>query len=308
MKMKFVVLALAIFPLTICASNYGSVTLDKEDILTVVDGQAFKANIKQWQPVIGQNIEVRLRYLIAPKFDGVCEQEAVLASDSKNFVQKLLVSAESIVLKDIQRDTTGFRLVADVTVDGADLGSALIDADLAYRADETAESPWCDVRVSDLSYDNGVYSGEILDGIPSGTGNWISNDGRQEYIGEWQEGLWHGEGTHKASDGSTNSGEYQLGQRNGQSSWGHPDGRKYVGEYRYNKMHGQGVHTFANGDVYSGMFEDGRQHGKGVYTFSDGSVVAGDWKGGKPWYAQYTNTTGQVIGQYVDGTWNELSN
>ena len=305
--MKAIGWMLVLFPFTLFASDYGSVALKKEDVLDVVNGQIFRVNIKQWQPIVGENIEVRLRGLIAPDVDGACEKEIALATDSRNFSYKLLMNSENIILEEIARDPTGFRLIADVIVDEVALGSALLNAGLARNTGDEGDATWCDIRADNLSINDGTFSGEVLDGIPSGTGTWTSNDGQQKYVGEWEDGLWHGEGTHSGSDGSINSGGYQHGRRHGQSSWIHPDGRKYVGEYRDDQMHGQGVHTFSNGDIYSGVFENGRQHGKGTYTFADGSVVVGDWKTGRPWHAEYSDDSGQLIGQYVDGNWKELS-
>jgi len=302
MVKTFIGWAVLLFPAALFAANYGSIMLDKENVLSVTDGQTFQVDIHQWQSVVGRNIEVRLRGVETPAIDGECEQESALAVDARNFVHKLLMGAETIVLRDIDRDQGAFRLIADVTVDGIELGAAVLEAELGRPSDDTKEQVWCDMQVSEMAHQGGTYSGEVLDGIPNGQGTWNSLDG-QQYVGQWQDGLWHGEGTHIAADRSENTGEYQSGQRNGQSTWSHPDGRKYVGEFREDQMHGQGVHTFSNGDRYTGAFENDKQHGQGTYTFSDGSVVAGDWQNGKPWQAKYADVSEQEIGQYIDGIW-----
>ena len=109
MKIKSIGWMLVLFPLTLFASDYGSVVLKKEDVLNVANGQIFKVDIKQWQPIVGENIEVRLRGLMTPDVDGACEKEITLATDSRNFSYKLLMNAENIVLQEIARDPTGFR-------------------------------------------------------------------------------------------------------------------------------------------------------------------------------------------------------
>jgi hypothetical protein len=293
---------LLLFPVGLFAANYGSIMLEKENVLSVSDGQTFQVDIHQWQSVVGRNIEVRLRGVKTPAIDGECEQESALAIDARNFVHKLLMGAETIVLRDIDRDQSAFRLVADVTVDGIELGTAVLEAELGWPSDNAKEQLWCDMEVVEMAHQDGTYSGKALDGIPHGDGTWISSDG-QQYVGQWQDGLWHGEGTHSSADGSVSAGEYQNGQRNGQSTWTHPDGRKYIGEFRDDQMHGEGVHTFSNGDMYAGSFKTGKQHGEGVYTFSDGRVVAGDWQDGKPWEAAYSDVSAQKIGQYINGIW-----
>ena len=299
---KFMIWAILFFPVGIFAANYGSVLLEKENVLRVADGQTFRVDINQWQSIIGQNIEVRVRGVDTPAIDGECDQENALAVEARNFLQKILMGAETIVLRDLDRGEDSFRLIGDVTVDGVDLGPAIVKAGLGQLLGGEEEIVWCDVQDMEIDYQGGTYTGEVFDGVPNGIGTWISLDG-QQYEGEWQEGFWHGKGTYTATDGSTNTGEYQNGQRFGQSMWMHPDGRKYAGEYHEDKMHGKGAHTFSNGDIYVGAFENGKQHGEGTYTFSDGSVVAGVWQSGKPWQGAYEDASGQKIGQYVDGVW-----
>jgi len=299
---KFVAVAVLFFPIAILSADYGSVILSKEDVLSVSDGHTFRVDIQQWQAVVGENVPVRLRGIDTPMIEGECEQESSLAVDARNFVHKMLISAETIVLHDIDRDARAFRLIADVEVDGVDLGSALIDAELGRTFDGETQQIWCDASVITIAYQGGAYSGELADNLPNGEGAWTKEDG-QQYIGQWKNGLWHGEGTYTGVDGSVNAGDYRAGKRNGQSAWTHPDGRKYVGEFRDNQMHGSGVHVFSNGDTYAGVFENGKQHGQGTYTFTDGSMVVGDWKAGKPWQSRYTNAVGQEIGQYNEGVW-----
>jgi hypothetical protein len=294
--------AILLCPVVLFAANYGSIMLGKDAVLSVIDGKTFQVDIHQWQSVVGQNIEIRLRGVETPAIDGECEQESALAVDSRNFVHKLLMSAETIVLRDIDRGQNAFRLIADVTVDGVELSAAVFEAELGRPLGDAAVQVWCDMQASEMVYQGGTYSGEVLDGIPNGTGTWISPDD-QQYVGQWLHGLWHGEGVHRAADQSESIGEYQKGQRHGRSTWTHPDGRKYIGEFWEDQMHGEGVHTFSNGDAYTGSFESGKQHGQGTYTFSDGSVVVGNWESGKPWQAKYVDLSGQGIGQYIDGIW-----
>ena len=54
-----------------------------------------------------------------------------------------------------------------------------------------------------------------------------------KYVGEWKDGIPHGQGTETS-----------------------PDGRKYVGEYKDGKFHGQGTYTFADGTKEVGEFKN----------------------------------------------------
>ena len=60
-----------------------------------------------------------------------------------------------------------------------------------------------------------------------------------EYVGEFKEGLAHGQGTIISLD-STNIIN------------------KYVGEYRYGKKNGQGTLTYTDGTIKKGLWENGK--------------------------------------------------
>jgi len=102
---------------------------------------------------------------------------------------------------------------------------------------------WKTTRTSD---EDPVYVGEVQDGVPNGQGTHTFPSG-QKYVGEFKDGLSHGQGTY---------------------TW--LDGRKYVGAFKDGLSHGQGTYTFPDGEKYVGAFKDGLSHGQGTYTFPDG--------------------------------------
>ena len=63
-------------------------------------------------------------------------------------------------------------------------------------------------------------------------------------------------------------GEMQNGQFHGQGAYFFSNGNEYEGAFHEGKYHGQGVFKFANGERYEGQFRDGKFHGHGVYTLS----------------------------------------
>jgi hypothetical protein len=76
------------------------------------------------------------------------------------------------------------------------------------------------------------------------------------YVGEWKDGLPHGQGT-------------QTGV------WG-----EYVGEFKNDKST-QGTVTWANGDKYVGGFDNKSLfHGQGTFTMIDGTIEKGIWQHG----------------------------
>jgi len=84
---------------------------------------------------------------------------------------------------------------------------------------------------------------------------WVGGSG---YVGNWVDGLPHGEGAFYGGDGSV-----------------------YEGRWFKARMQGQGRMTFANGDVYEGEWKDGRAHGTGAILRANGRKFDGIWYEGK---------------------------
>ena len=75
------------------------------------------------------------------------------------------------------------------------------------------------------------------------------------YVGEWKDGAFHGQGT-----------------------WTHESGEKYLGEWKFGKRSGQGTLIFPDGYKYVGEFKGGTFNGQGTLTHADGSKKKGIWK------------------------------
>ena len=82
-------------------------------------------------------------------------------------------------------------------------------------------------------------------------------------------------------DGNKYVGEFEKGQFHGQGTFTFASGNKYVGDWKDGKRHGQGTFTFANGNKYVGDFRNGEFYGQGIYTHADGRVQRGLWENGK---------------------------
>ncbi len=114
------------------------------------------------------------------------------------------------------------------------------------------------IPFTDANGDDGIYTGQLIKGIPYGQGTWTDADGN-EYVGGWKAGLSHGQGTFTEVDGC-----------------------KYVGEWRDDDFNGQGALTCPGSDGFQsvGEFKDGvLWNGKRiyaddvVYTVSNGEEV-----------------------------------
>jgi hypothetical protein len=78
----------------------------------------------------------------------------------------------------------------------------------------------------------GLYEGEFSRNLKVGHGKMITETG--EYVGPFDDGEMHGNGTFK---------------------WF--DGKVYVGEFERGELHGAGVMTFPNGQMAKGVWHHG---------------------------------------------------
>jgi len=92
------------------------------------DGDTITVNIQNVHPILGCNIPVRIRGIDTEEI----KTHSKKSKDAKLFVEKILKNAKSIDLIDVERGKY-FRIVADVYVDGVQLGDALVNRGLAIR-------------------------------------------------------------------------------------------------------------------------------------------------------------------------------
>ncbi|WP_317166477.1 hypothetical protein [Spirosoma terrae] len=83
---------------------------------------------------------------------------------------------------------------------------------------------------------------------------------RERYVGEFEEGDKHGEGTEYYADGKV----------------------KYKGNFRDNLRTDYGIYYYRNGDKYAGWFQNNVPNGKGTYHFADGGRLVANFKNGQP--------------------------
>ena len=177
-----------------------------------------------------------------------------------------------------------------------------------------------------LTFDEGTYEGEILEGQPDGYGVKKYNSGNI-YEGYWKHGQKSGKGTFSWTDGRKYVGELQDGKQNGQGTYTWANGKKYVDEWQDGKRNGQGtmyfpdvqgtyvgnwvngnrngygVMTWKNGNKYEGNWKNDKRHGQCIYTFSNGNKYEGQYKDDKRnGQGTYTWSDGdKYVGEYKDG-------
>lgn len=101
------------------------------------------------------------------------------------------------------------------------------------------------------------------------------------YVGTWQDGRMHGEGTYFWKDGSEYDGEFRSGVMTGKGKKTWPDGRQYEGAWKQDLMCGEGVMRWPSGECYEGQFLKGAFHGQGSRTKPNGDKYVGDFNNGE---------------------------
>jgi endonuclease YncB( thermonuclease family) len=119
--------------------TYGTVRVAQ--VTSIYDGDTFRVSIPAWPAVIGQRVPVRIYGIDTPELRDKRAWVREQARRAKQFSVQYLRSAQRIELREIRRDKY-FRLLAEVWVDGKNLGDLLVQAGLAKRYDGGTKSAW----------------------------------------------------------------------------------------------------------------------------------------------------------------------
>lgn len=145
--------------------------------------------------------------------------------------------------------------------------------------------------VQQLNFDNGIYNGEAVNGVPEGFGEWMSNDYLWIKFGYFKNGKLHGL---SALNFDINQGKgpeivygYAVAQfNNGVAAraltgiWS----SYYRGEINAAFLasgYGVKMNSMLQLKYEEGYFEDGQLNGAGKQTYTDGRVVSGNFVKGK---------------------------
>ena len=119
--------------------NFGDATV--LEVTSIYDGDTFRANIKGFPAVIGEHMSIRINGIDTPELRGKCDKEKQLARLAKQFTVERLRDSKVIVLKNIKRGKY-FRLIADVYVDGVNLGEQLVKQGHAVKYQGKTKQTW----------------------------------------------------------------------------------------------------------------------------------------------------------------------
>ncbi len=132
-------LLLLLSPAAMAGKTYGDVVVDR--VGTVIDGDSFKVDIDEWPAILGKGVTVRINGIDTPELRGKCPYEKQLAREAKQFSVSVLRAGSRVELRNIRRGKY-FRVIADVFVDGVDLGRVLLKKKLA-KSFQGRRSRWC---------------------------------------------------------------------------------------------------------------------------------------------------------------------
>ena len=134
---------------------------------------------------------------------------------------------------------------------------------------------------------NKIYQGVFQDGkIIQGTLTRLNPANHQQplsrYEGNFQDGLMHN-GTlisYDPQDGAKSSqyvGDFANELFHGQGVMQYSNGNSYEGQWQQGRRHGRGMMKYKNGDSYAGQWQQDERHGKGSMTYHNGSIYDGNW-------------------------------
>lgn len=158
----------------------------------------------------------------------------------------------------------------------AQVPTVTICADGSYFLGDEAE--YGDHREIVIYWPNGdkKFVGFLRDGQPV-KGRWYFKN-MDNYVGEWKDGQFHGEGTFISNAGGRYDGGWKKGLYHGRGRLTHVGRLVYEGDFQDGTYHGEGRERWDDGRIYVGEFRNGLAHGEGTLFAEDGGVDdSGRW-------------------------------
>ena len=119
---------------------------------------------------------------------------------------------------------------------------------------DTKSHPYCEKLTDKMDFEQGTYTGDLVDGAPHGSGQmvYLQNDplDREVYEGDWKSGHQSGHGSMKFRSGES-----------------------YIGQFEDNVPHGAGQFLYPTGDVEDVVMEAGVRHGQSRYHCDEDKTV-----------------------------------
>ena len=123
-------------------------------------------------------------------------------------------------------------------------------------------------------YNKDQYEGEYVNGVFHGKGKYIYNTGKY-YIGEWRNGKRNGKGKfYLRNNFLYYDGEWVNDNFEGFGKLNFEDGDYYIGELKNSLRWGKGTSFYKNGNtLYSGDWKNDKANGKGKFYYENGNLI-----------------------------------
>jgi len=118
---------------------YGDAEVSR--VIGVHDGDTFTVDVNQWPAIIGSKIPVRVRGIDCAELKNWPKTAPKNPLEIRGIIEAKLRGAKKITLKNVGRDKY-FRLLADVSIDGTDLGEWEIAQGYARPYSGQGKKPW----------------------------------------------------------------------------------------------------------------------------------------------------------------------
>ena len=135
------VLIVLLFSILAHPSAAASDTRTIAQVISVYDGDTFKAEAMIWPGLIWKG-NIRVEGVDTPEIRGKCDQERSLAIQARDFVIEKI--GKTVVLENVKHGKYAGRVVAAVLLeDGSNLANILIDAGLGRAYNGGKRPSWC---------------------------------------------------------------------------------------------------------------------------------------------------------------------
>lgn len=117
--------------------------------------------------------------------------------------------------------------------------------------------------IQELTFDNGIYKGEVMNHEMHGSGEFIFETGTK-YEGSFRNNKMEGRGKLTYISGKVYEGTFANNVLEGPGACRWENGDFYAGEFKNGKMHGKGCYIWNNGNRFEGMFENNKRTEQGI--------------------------------------------
>jgi len=118
--------------------------LGKYRVVRVIDGDTLEITAPNLPKELGDKLSLRVRGVDTPEMNGKCDKETQKAEEAKQFVEKTLEGASTVVVLVEKWGKFGGRVIGDVLINEQRLSKILLDRGLGVSYNGRGEKhDWC---------------------------------------------------------------------------------------------------------------------------------------------------------------------